>query len=97
MWPRWNPDGGHELFYVGPPGIMTVAVDTETTFRWDPPELLFDPAGYGVPATVGDNRRIDISLDGKRFLMFKVDTPAVPNPTLVQNWFDELQRLVPSP
>ena len=40
----------------------------------------------------------DISLDGQRFLMVKVDDRK-PQPVtemiLVQNWFEELKRLVP--
>ena len=41
----------------------------------------------------------DISLDGQRFLMVKLDERK-PQPVtemiLVQNWFEELKRLVPT-
>ena len=102
MWPLWNPkpEGGQELFYVGTEGMMAVAVDTEPALTPGPPRVLFDTTGYGTPPTVGANRRVDVSPDGTRFLMFKQD-PAfannVPDLVLIQNWFDELQRLVPSP
>ena len=97
-WPLWNPDGGEELFYVGTQGVMAVAVATEPTFAHETPELLFNAAGYGTPDIVGDNRRMDVSPDGNRVLMFKQDALLdVPSPILIQNWTDELQRLVPVP
>ncbi len=49
------------------------------------------------------SRRFDIAPDGQRFLMLKPpgaatdDVTAAPDLVLVQNWFDELQRLVPTP
>ena len=97
MWPLWNPDGGHELFYVALHSMMAVTYETEPTFSFDPPELLFDTEGYGTPDNVGINRRIDIALDG-RFLMFKESAGIddAPEPILIQNWTDELQRLVPT-
>ena len=41
----------------------------------------------------------DIHPDGQRFLMIRDDpgTSARPQIVLVQNWFDELKRLVPIP
>ncbi len=48
-------------------------------------------------------RRFDIAPDGQRFLMVKPggaptdDATAAPDLVLVQNWFEELQRLVPTP
>ena len=97
MWPLWNPEDGHELFYVGPQGMMAVAVDTDPTFSNGTPEVLFDTAGYGTPLTVGDNRRVDISPDGKRFLMFKATAGGGPEITVILNWAEELKRLVPVP
>ena len=98
VWPLWNPANPQELFYLSPQGMMAVALDTEPTLTWEQPQLLFDAAEYGVPFIVGSNRRIDISPDGTRFLMFKVSSSAdAPDPILVQNWTDELQRLVPTP
>ncbi len=41
---------------------------------------------------------MDVSPDGNRVLMFKQDALLdVPSPILIQNWTDELQRLVPVP
>ena len=40
----------------------------------------------------------DVSPDGTQFLMLmQEDAAAGPEILIVQNWFDELQRLVPSP
>ena len=46
-------------------------------------------------------RTYDVSPDGKRFLMIKEgggpdQTPAPPSIVVVQNWLEELKRLVPT-
>ncbi len=46
-------------------------------------------------------RTYDVSPDGQRFLMIKEGgeaegTSAAPTVILVQNWFEELRRLVPT-
>ena len=45
-------------------------------------------------------RTYDIAPDGQRFLMIKAgegeDAPATPRIIVVQNWFEELRRLVPT-
>ena len=60
---------------------------------------MFDIQGSGNPDNIGTNRRIDIHPDRERFLKFKEFAVLVdaPDPILVQNWTDELQRLVPTP
>lgn len=95
-WPMWKPslEGPLELFFVGRPGMMAVTIETEPVFSYSSPQLLFESEGYRL--SWGGNRRADVSPDGTRFLMFK-DTDQRPDPILLQNWFDELQRLVPSP
>ncbi len=96
----WSPDG-RELFYeAGDGNLLALPVETEPTVTPGPPIVLFDTTGYGTPTTVGANRRIDISPDGTRFLMFDQSLAFeldAPDPVLVQNWTDELQRLVPTP
>ena len=56
-------------------------------------------AGYGAPDTLGNYRRMDISSNETRFLMFKlaVTPDDAPDSILIQNWFKELQCLVPTP
>ena len=80
---------------------MAVTIETEPTFRRGRAVRLFETDEYGTPATVGTNRRMDVSPDGTRFLMFKKATGAdgsarEPEIILVQNWFDELRRRVPT-
>ena len=93
--PLWSPDG-QELFYRGPRGMMVVPVETEPTFRAGDPEVLFDQQYY----VRRSDRTYDLAPDG-RFLMVKAsagiddaDGPAT-QIILVQNWFEELKRLVP--
>jgi hypothetical protein len=56
---------------------------------------LFHPLGGGL------GRMYDVSLNGQRFLMIKesnaaAERPPSPRIILVQNWFEELKRLVPT-
>ena len=99
--PLWAP-GGRELFFRGTPGLdmMVVAVETEPTFNPGNPEVLFTfTAQYRVGAP-GRARPFDLSPDGERFLMIREnasgdETAAEPHIVFVQNWFEELKRLVP--
>ena len=89
--PIWSPDGT-ELFYRRPRdgAMMVVRGTTEPSFTPDPPEVMFE-GQYG--------RSYDVAPDGQRFLMAKRledDTSAPSQIIIVQNWFDELQRLVPT-
>jgi hypothetical protein len=65
-------------------------------FSASKPRLLFEQSGYGVNQPI---REWDISPDGKRFLMVKLEERK-PQPVtemiLIQNWFEELKRLVPT-
>ena len=97
--PVWAPSG-EELFFrqSTPPSMMVVAVETDPTFNPGDPEVLF-AAPYR--ASVFRSRPWDVSREGDRFLMVKEDatlgeTHAGPQMILVQNWFEELKRLVPS-
>ncbi len=52
---------------------------------------------YFAPGTLG--RNYDVSSDGKRFLMIREDSPGGFSDTeliYVQNWLEELKRLVPA-
>ncbi len=75
---------------------MAVPVEPGSSLRAGSAEVLFSGGGY-----FGRNllRDYDLSPDGQRFLRLRVgavttDTDTVPEAILVQNWFDELQRLV---
>ncbi len=94
--PLWARDG-KQLFYRNQQSqFWVVDVRTEGGFATSRPRLLFEKLGFSSGDPIRD---YDLSLDGKRFLMVKLDQR---NPTpvtemiLVQNWFEELKRLVPT-
>ena len=96
--PQWGPDS-RELFYQTRDGAMMVAANnTEPTFSPGQPALLFQgPYRLG---TIGRHHTFDISPDGQKFLMIKEDTATNVSSDLqqivvVQNWVEELTRLVP--
>ena len=95
--PLWSADGS-ELFYTNGSTLMVVPVETQPDFVAGTPQALF-----GGDEFVGNfgMRFEGIDLDGQRFLMIKGsgttgDDRAAPI-ILVENWFTELQRLVPVP
>ena len=96
--PVWSPDG-QELFYRESTRLlMTVPVDTEPSFTYDTPERVFGFGGYYFPS---QGRDYDISPDGRRFVFLMAPgaqrgEDAAPQVILVQNWFEELKRLVPT-
>ena len=93
--PLWARNG-KQLFYRRRDQVWVVDVRTDGGFSTSKPRLLFEQPGYsaGIPI-----RSYDLSLDGQRFLMVKLEqrkpTP-VTEMILVQNWFEELKHLVPA-
>jgi len=97
--PVWARDGS-ELFYRDGPRMMAVSVDSGSTFTPRPPRLLFEGPYLADPGGVIQN--YDVSLNGERFLMVKPAEatgagPARTEIIVVENWFEELKRLVPVP
>jgi eukaryotic-like serine/threonine-protein kinase len=96
--PLWARNG-QELFYEAMGTVMRVPVKTDSTFGT--PEKVFDgPYLFRQPG-LGRGRMYDVSADGQRFLMIKEISGADERPPsariiLVQNWFEELKRLVPT-
>ena len=96
--PLWSPDG-RELFFRAPTGMIRVPVlETEPSFRAGDAEVLFETQYFFARGS----RTYDIHPDGQRFLMVKdaalsddSGTSAQPQIILIQNWSEELQRLVP--
>ncbi len=83
---------GDELFYTQGGDVWSVAVRADAGFTHEPPQLLFRGSYLTV---IGPD--FAVAPDG-RFLLLK--EPEQPPPTqihLVQNWFTELERLVPTP
>jgi eukaryotic-like serine/threonine-protein kinase len=95
--PIWAPSG-RELFYVAPgetvSRMMTVPVQTASVFSHGNPEVLFD-GRYFLAST---NRTYAVAPDGQRFLMVKegdTSTDTSAQVVVVENWIEELKRLVP--
>jgi hypothetical protein len=75
--------------------MMSVPITSGATFSAGKPQALFETP-MGLQANV---RGYDLSLDDKRFLMVQPQPRPPLRPTqvmLVQNWFDELRRRVPT-
>ena len=92
--PLWGPEG-RELFYWSDAGLMAVSVATEPNFTHGNPEMLFDLGAYSF----NTRPNYAVAPDGERFLMIKEggsDETATTELILVQNWFEELKRLVPT-
>jgi Tol biopolymer transport system component len=101
--PAWNANG-RELFYVqgggyspgGPTTLMSVRIATTPTFQAGTPEPVFENANLGT----GWGRSYDVASDGRRFLLaLRKEAPTNLPPAqmvLVQHWFEELKRLVPT-
>ncbi len=96
--PVWGPNG-RELFYrsLKEEVMMIVRIETEPVFTYSTPEVLFKGSYFR-----SRNRNYDISPDGQRFLMLKEvgqteegSAPTQDALVVVENWFEELKRLVP--
>jgi serine/threonine-protein kinase len=96
--PLWARNG-KQLFYRWESGdsqqVWAVDARTDGAFSASKPRLLFEGSRFqgGMP------RCWDISLDGQRFLMVKIEErKAAPltEMVLVENWFEELKRLAPA-
>jgi serine/threonine-protein kinase len=96
--PLWSRDGKELSYYAPkPPAALMVApieADATRSFAFGRPERLFQTI---YPEVQAGNQTYDVSLDGKRFLMIKRASAeeARAGFVVVQNWFDELKRLVP--
>ena len=94
MEPLWKP-GDEELYYIeGGNKLMAVRIFLEPELRFEAPQTLFE-IPYSLP--VGSHT-YDVGPDG-RFLMIKPlveEGLARRELILVQNWFEELERLVPT-
>ena len=95
MWAR----NSQELFYRAPDDtVMGLRIEASATWAAGPPTRVIAGRYYRA---AGFARQFDVSPDGRRFLMIKsaADT-GQPSPTtdivIVQNWFEELKRLVPT-
>ena len=101
--PLWARNG-EELFYLNDSGdeaaLMSVRVQNSATWTASTPARLFAGRFFHVvvQGQLGQGRTYDVAPDGKRFLMIKVggtDAAEAARIIVVQNWTEELKRLVP--
>ncbi len=95
--PLWAPDG-NRLFYFSTTLPMAVDVRTQPTVGFGRPVPL-----AGLPANMGPETLLnhDVAPDGSRFVAvfpdgLDADAVSLDQIVLVQNWFEELRRLVPT-
>jgi len=94
--PIWAKNG-RELFYRNGDKMMAVAIGEKgDRLELGTPTLLFE-GRFAVAALSSGDAWYDVSPDGRRFLMLKTeDAPGTTNIIIVQNWINELKRLVPT-
>jgi len=87
--PVWNPSGD-ELFYISDDKMMAVDVRMEGVLELGEPRVLFEQ----TLATAN----YDVTPDGQRFVLIlsSESEPAKLDLILVQNWTEELTKLVPT-
>jgi hypothetical protein len=94
--PVWARNG-KQLFYRWNNQLWVVDVQKDGGPTISKPRRLFEKLGFQIgPFPI---RTYDLSLDSQRFLMVKDDQRKllpVTEMVLVQNWFEELKRLVPT-
>ncbi len=82
------------MFYRDGSHLVSVPLSTEPTLQPGVPRPLFEDR---FASSGGDSANYDVDRDGTRFLM--VSHGSVKEPTelhMVLNWFEELERLVPT-
>ena len=86
--PLWSRNG-KEIFFRNGPRMMVVNVETEGKLTLGQPRLLFENLTL--------RQVYDVSPDSQRFITIEEGEPqsAPTQLILVQNWFEELKRIVP--
>ncbi len=95
--PVWSPDG-KELFYRSRDKMMVVSIQVkDQTLDTGKPRVLFE-GSYASHSNPPGMQYYDISPDGQRFLMMKEEQrqEAQSEIRVIQNWSEELKRLVPT-
>jgi serine/threonine protein kinase len=92
--PVWAKDGS-QLFYRNEDKMMAVRITPKRDgLDAGTPTMLFE-GRFAVSNVSGGDAWYDVSPDGQRFLMLKIEDPPNSGILVVQNWTEELQRLVP--
>ena len=74
---------------------MVVSVTTAPTLGLDTPRRLLDVTAFASLPSGRGGRNYDVSRDGERFLFVGRDE-SPKDLHVVLNWFEELERLVPT-
>ena len=90
--PIWSRDG-RELFYRDGHQLMAVQVDSGDELTVGVPTFLFESSFSGP---VFGPHRLDVTANGERFLIVESTIGARGELQVVLNWFEELERLVPT-
>ena len=93
--PLWAEDG-RELFYRDGSAVLAVSIDTTSAFTSGDPKVLFTGPYYRTALNRGHT--YDVMPDGQKFVMIReseTDT-AASEIIVIQNWSEELERLVPT-
>ena len=96
--PFWARNG-RELFYINVAtdsnSLMSVPIQSGAAFNFGNPVRLIDTSPYNVAGLIA--RTVDVSPDGKRFLMVKSvkQEETVAQINVVLNRFTELKQKVP--
>ena len=89
--PVWSRNG-RELFFCQGDAVLSAIISTEPELTVSTPTVLFEMP-FGRSSFFG-NAYYDVSPDGQRFLV--VSERPTTEFKVIQNWFDELERLVPT-
>jgi hypothetical protein len=79
--------------------MMAVETTTQPGFSAGKPRMLFEGQYLAAVFPIAMSAAYDVSADGQRFLMVKETeqaTGATQEINVVQNWHEELKRLVPA-
>ena len=90
--PRWSPDG-RELFYRTPSYMVAARVQTDPSFAVLAVDTLFRTQRYYRHNL---HPSYDVSSDGDRFLMIRRAAEDVSELVVVENFTEELKRMVPN-
>jgi Tol biopolymer transport system component len=87
--PFWSADGSR-IFFLGPASIMAVQVSTERNFTPGPPVPVLDRGNYRF---TNRGRNYGVTPDDRFIVITRGSVGS--EIVVVQNWFEELKRLVP--
>lgn len=88
--PVWSSDG-NELFYRDGRALVAAQIETNGGLAIAAREVLFESSSFDVL-----NYYLDVAPDGRHFLMLRPASGTVNELVVVENWFEELERLVPT-